>query len=107
MEIIIGALAAWGLIMLLWTLVGTVLLPLSRRKDLRLTVVIRGSEEAPELERYVRGLLWLRDLGLVWWDILILRDRLSGDALETARRFSEKAQSVELTSGAQLKDWLD
>lgn len=43
MEIVFGMLAAWGLIMLIWTLVGAVLLPLRRRGDLRLTVFLRGN----------------------------------------------------------------
>jgi hypothetical protein len=107
MEIIFGALAAWGLIMLLWTLFGVLLLPLQKREKLRLSVVIRSEEDAPALERYVRGLEWLRDLGLVWWDILILEDALSPEAQDTARRLSEKAQSVDLVTGSELKDWLD
>jgi hypothetical protein len=107
MEIIVGALAAWGLLMLLWTLVGVLFLPLRKRQKLKLTVVVRGQEDSPELERYVRGLKWLRDLGLVWWDILILEDSLSPEARDTARRLSEQEQSVALVSGAKLKDWLD
>jgi hypothetical protein len=106
MEIIVGALAAWGLIMLLWTLFGALFLPLQKREKLRLTVVIRAQKDAPELERYVRGLKWLRDLGLVWWDILILEEPLNPGARDTARRISEKEQSVDLVTGSELKDWL-
>jgi hypothetical protein len=106
MEIIVGGLAAWGLIMLLWTLFGVLFLPLQKREKLRLTVVIRAKEDAPELERYVRGLKWLRDLGLVWWNILILEDPLSPEARDTARRLSENEQNVDLVTGSELKDWL-
>jgi hypothetical protein len=106
MEIIVGGLAAWGIIMLLWTLFGVLFLPLQKREKLRLTVVIRAQEDAPELERYVRGLKWLRDLGLVWWNILILEDPLSSEARDTARRLSENEQNVDLVTGSELKDWL-
>lgn len=107
MEIIVGALAAWGLIMLLWTLAGVMLLPLRRRKQLKLTVLVRGSGEVPELERYIHGLAWLRDIGIVWWDILILEDGLGLESRDTVQRLSDKAQNIDLVSGQELKDWLN
>ena len=107
MELLIGGLAAWGLIMLLWTLLGAVLLPLSRRKDMNLTVILRGQGDAPLMERWLRGILWLRDMGLVWWNIVILSDRLDDSALHRARALEEKYDHVCVISTDMLKDWME
>ena len=56
MELLVGMLAAWGLITLIWTLVGVVLLPIRRRDNLRLTVVFRGDADQTQLEHRIRGI---------------------------------------------------
>ena len=66
MEIVVGALAAWGLLMLIWTLAGVLLLPVSRNSDTAMTVMLRCRGNARWLERQLRGLVWLRDSGLLW-----------------------------------------
>lgn len=107
MEIVVGILAAWGLIMLLWTLAGAVLLPLGRHKDMKLTALVRGRREAPELERYVKGLLWLRDMGIVWWDVVILADHLDEEARERADGLTENERDVSVLSSDMLRDWME
>ena len=64
MELLVGMLAAWGLITLIWTLAGAILLPIRRRENLRLTVVFRGKAEQTQLEHWIRGLIWLRESGI-------------------------------------------
>lgn len=105
MEIILGALAAWGLIMLVWTLAGVLLLPLSR--EIRLTVVVHGTGDAPWLERCLEGLIWLRDSGLVRWNILILDEALTGDAQDRADRLAQDHSRVLVMDLAQLKEWME
>lgn len=105
MDFIIGVLAAWGLVMLVWTLAGAVLLPLSRTKGLRLTVLVRGRGQVPQLERYIRGLLWLRDSGLVWWDVLLLDQGLSEDARQRAVKIAEKERQVSLGQMDSPETW--
>lgn len=103
MEIVVGALAAWGLLMLLWTLLGLCLLPLSRRKDLSLTVVVKSQAEPLMLERYIKGLLWLRDLGLIWWRIVLLTDTKDVGT----RLLPDCFGQVEIMSPEEFSDWVE
>lgn len=107
MEILVGALAAWGLLMLIWTVVGVLLLPLGRRSDSSLTVVLQCRGDALWLERQLRGLLWLRDSGLLWWNILILNLDMSQEALDRASRLAENQSQVRLMDMDELKEWME
>lgn len=107
MEIIVGVLAAWGLLMLVWTLAGVLLLPLNRNPDTALTVVLQGRGDARWLERQLRGLVWLRDSGLLWWDILILDLGLEQDALLSAQRLAERLDNVVLMNLDEVKEWME
>ena len=107
MNIIVGVLAAWGFIMLLWTLFGMLLLPLRRRDDTRITVLLRGTSGCRYMERYLRGLLWLRNAGILWWDILIIKDGLSMDVLEQLDMMMYKESHIDMVSLGQLKEWME
>lgn len=107
MELLIGILAAWGAVMLVWTILGLLLLPLTRRKDLRITAILRGSGDAGHLEQYIKGLLWLRNMGLVWWDIAILSDDLTDEARDEALRLTETQTNSAVISTAELLDWME
>lgn len=107
MEILLGALAAWGLLMLIWTVAGILLLPLGRNPDSTLTVVIRCKGEARWLERQLRGLLWLRDSGILWWNVVILNMGMSQDALDRAARLTENQGQVRLVESCELKEWME
>lgn len=106
MEIVIGTLAAWGLLMLVWTLAGVLLLPLSRNRDSAMTVVLRCRGDARWLERQVRGLIWLRDSGFLWWDILILDLNMESDAKERATQLVQKQDHVVLMNLDEVKEWM-
>lgn len=105
MEILVGALAAWGLIMLVWTIIGLLLLPLGR--DMPLTVVLHGCGDVPWMERYLRGLLWLRDSGILWWTILILDEGLSREAQDRAGRMAQDQGHVLVMNLEELKEWME
>lgn len=105
MEIILGALAAWGLLMLIWTLAGVLLLPL--RREIPLTVVVHGDGEALWMERCLHGLVWLRDSGLLWWNILILDQTLSREAQDRARRLARDHSEVRVMDLKELREWLE
>lgn len=107
MEILVGALAAWGLLMLIWTVAGILLLPLGRQQDSSLTVVLRCRGEAVWLERQLRGLMWLRDSGFLWWNILILNVDMSQDALDRASRLATSQSQVRLMNLDELKEWME
>ncbi len=70
---------------------GAVLLPLRRRGDLRLTVLLRGNGDPNCLERWLRGLVWVRESGLIWWDIVILSDGLGEESRGIAQRAADKS----------------
>lgn len=106
MEILVGALAAWGLIMLIWTIAGAILLPLRRRGDLRLTVVMEGNGSGMQLQRWLRGLLWLRETGILWWDIVIIKDELDQEAAAYAAAAEERCQAL-LLSWDEWKEWVE
>lgn len=107
MDIIVGILAAWGLVMLLWTIFGLLLLPLRRRDDTMMTVVLRGDARSRHMERYLRGLLWLRNSGVLWWDILVVPDGLSMDTLERLDLMMYKESHIDMVSLFELKDWME
>lgn len=106
MEIVIGALAAWGLLMLIWTLAGVLLLPLSRNKDSAITVVLRCRGDARWMERQLRGLVWLRDSGLIWWDILVLDLDMEADARQRAAQLAQKQDHVVIMNLDEVKEWI-
>lgn len=106
MELIIGTLAAWGLLMLLWTLAGVLVLPLRRKDGISLAVLVRGADSAPALERHVKALLWLRNSGLLWWHIAVLTDNLDEDARNRAEH-TVAEEDMSLVSTESLKDWME
>lgn len=106
MEIVFGVLAAWGIITLAWMLAGAVLLPLGNR--LPMAVVLGCGGEALWLERYVRGLIWLRDLGLLRWRVLLLLDQgLDPEGRELAQALSARYHQVELLGPEEWKKWME
>lgn len=107
MDIIVGVLAAWGFIMLLWTLFGVLLLPLRRRDDTIMTIVLRGSARNRHMERYLQALLWLRNSGVLWWDIIIVPDGLDMDTLERLDMMMYKESHIEMVALSQLYDWME
>ena len=106
MELLVGMLAAWGLITLIWTLAGAVLLPIRRIGNLRLTVVFRGEASLTQLEHWLRSILWLRESGMIWWNILVLTDDLKEDSLQYVREMEEQGYLAGITK-EQWKDWVD
>lgn len=106
MELLVGMLAAWGLITLIWTLAGAALLPIRRRENLRLAVILRGKAGLTQMERWLRGLIWLRESGLIWWNIVILTDELEDETLEYVRNMEQQGYIKGLTK-EQWKDWVD
>ena len=105
MELLVGILAAWGLIMLIWTAAGTLLLPLRRREHLRLTALIQGKSDWARLERWLRGLLWIRESGFLWWNIVVVTEQLDADCKEALWRYVEKHPQV--TAVESREDWTE
>lgn len=99
LELLLSLLAAFGLMCLLWLGVGWMLLPL--RCPARVELEAQGGGE--ELERGVRGLLWLRRAGL-WRGTVVLRDGgLDERGLALARTLARQ-EGVELTAPKKPAD---
>ena len=107
MEFLIGVLAAWGGIMLIWTLIGIALLPMTRRQDTRLTVVLRAEGSGQRLEQYIKGLFWIRDMGLLWWDVAVLRDHLTEEGQNRAQQLTKKENHTAVIFADELIDWME
>ncbi len=105
MELFVGILAAWGLLMLIWTAAGTLLLPLRRRDHLRLTALIQGKGDWPKLERWLRGVLWLRESGFLWCDIVVFTQELDEDCICCLQGFAERHPQV--TLAASRTEWTE
>lgn len=105
MELLLGILAAWGLLMLIWTVAGTLLLPLRRRDHLRLTALIQGKGSWPKLERWIRAVLWLRESGFLWCDIVVIGKELDGESKEALQRFIASHPQVRMVESR--KEWTE
>lgn len=101
-----GILAAWGMIMLIWVLGGVVLLPLTRRKDVSVTVTLKAGEYLI-LSRYLRAVVWLRDSGLIWWDIVILADELREDDRMLLELHSGKQNGIRVMNLDEYQNWME
>lgn len=107
MEILVGILAAWGAVMLVWTLLGFFLMPLTRRKTIKITAVVQAVGTPRYLEQYIRGLKWLRDMGLIWWNVAVVADQLEPETVQQTQRFLEKEASAVVIAAEDLLDWME
>lgn len=107
MEILVGILVAWGAVMLVWTLLGLFLMPLTRRKTIKITAVVQAVGAPRFMEQYIRGLLWLRDMGLLWWNVAVVADQLDPETVQQTQRFLEKESSAVVIAAEDLLDWME
>lgn len=84
-EVIVCALAAIGLLVILWAVVGALLLPFSIRKNC-MVVYVRGNER--RLEQQVRAFAWLTDCGLIRSRLLLVTPAGEDEAAALAERIS-------------------
>ncbi|MBM6896016.1 hypothetical protein H9X86_01330 [Pseudoflavonifractor capillosus] len=84
--LVLGLLAALGLLALSWLVLGRLLLPI----PLALTVSLKGYGDGEGLEQGVKALHWMRRTGLWRGEILILDGGMSPQGLEVARHLVEE-----------------
>lgn len=80
-QILLCALAAAGLLLLLWAVIGTLLLPFSMRHSC-MVIFVDGNER--RLEQQVRAFAWLTDCGFLRSRLLLVVD--NSQQWELARR---------------------
>ena len=87
--LILGLLAALGLLGLCWLVLGRLLMPI----PLTLTVSLTGYGDGDGLEQGVKALHWLRRNGLWRGNIIIHDGGMSPQGLAVARRLVEDCQA--------------
>lgn len=69
-EVFVAIFAALGLIALLWTAYGAMLMPVGRVETLELRLIASG--DGTDVEQMIRGLCWLKRAGLLRGKVVIL-----------------------------------
>ena len=99
---VVGLAIAVIILLLLWSIKGLLLTPVSIGKstDITITLGIDGSE--PELEHTLKGLVWLRDNGTLKADIII--DLLNSDDIteHIARTYAENYSYITLSEHGEI-----
>ena len=85
--------AAAGLAVLLWWQMGRLLRPVPGRN---VQVVISGHGDGEELEQTLRGLYWLRGMGLLRSNIVIETKDLTDTGLTLAEKLIQRYPAAEL-----------
>lgn len=76
--------------LVLWLLHGALLLPIRKGSAETIDVIISAEGDAPELEMQLRGLLWLRNHGIVPCSIAVRDIGLTPETLAVLQKLSEK-----------------
>ena len=84
-NLIISFIAAAGIIFLLWIMRGIMLMPVSIGENQRMEIILTISGAAPELERTVNALWWLKENGTLQGDIILRNNGMDAETEETAK----------------------
>ena len=92
-QIVSCVLAAAGLILFLWCLIGSFLLPVAGPN---LTAVYRASADAPDLEQAVRSFSWLHETGMIDMPLQILDCGMDPHAAMRAERLAREHPYIQI-----------
>ena len=106
MTILIAALAACGVLLILWTIFEALLMPLPK-DDTYLLVYLRG--DAGRVEQHMRACDWLRERRGVRGRVLFVDDGLDAEARHAAERFVAQESALYLCGRGEeytiLESW--
>ena len=102
-KLVLGFLAAAGALVLCWLLRGVLLTPVRGGKNQELTMRLRVTGPAPELEYTVDGLLWLLSDGVLTGRIVLEDGGMDEETKEIARRLARDNGKVALWT--KEMDW--
>lgn len=102
-EIVFSVLWILALAFLAWWLLGWLLRPIPAQ---RARVLIPGRGDGDNLEQSVRGLIWLRGLGLLRCPIVIADVDLTPQGWELALRLTARWPDVVLWPADHLADYI-
>lgn len=100
-EILVAILSVCGVILLLWCVTGCFLRPFGG-KVLKMLYPVSG--DAQELEHAIRGILWLREVGLTSGSVYLLDVGLSETGGRIVQALCEKWEFVTLLPEERLSD---
>ena len=92
-QIVACVLASAGLLLFLWCLIGSFVLPVAGRS---LTAVYRASGSAGDLEQTVRGFSWLRGTGMIDMPLQILDCGMDPQAAMLARQLAKEHPYIQI-----------
>lgn len=103
-QIIVCALAAMGMLVILWAVVGALLLPFSLRRNC-MVVYVQGDEQ--RLEQQVRAFAWMTDCGLIRSRLLLVAPDQDDAAAALAQRVSRAYTWASWTRAGQVQKTLE
>ncbi|MGI5984845.1 MAG: hypothetical protein GXY01_07975 [Clostridiales bacterium] len=102
-EIVTAFVLSLSFLMLLWTIKGLLLRPVTVGKNSKVTVIITAGEKAQSLEREISGLRWLKEGGILRADVLIVDFGMDDETAEIASALSENDSSVLVCSPGEIE----
>ena len=101
-EVLICSLAAAGLILIAWAILGSLLLPAHQN-----CVHICHVQRADDVERCVRAYLWLHASGLVKGQLVLLDLGLDDIQIVKAKKFAQMYDMVVYCTVSTLQTYLE
>ena len=98
-EGLLTLLAVLGLVLLVWVLFGRMVCPMPGRE---LVVVLPAKDHGSTLERDIRGLMWLRSLGLLRCPVVIADMGLTPEGVRLAHLLAERWSVVSVVPAEQM-----
>ena len=102
-EVLLTLLCSLGLTLLGGLLVGRLLRPIPGE---RMWILVPGRMEGEKLEQEVRGVMWLRSLGLLTCPVAIVDIDLTREGRELAFRLLQRWNGLVLWPGDHLSELL-
>lgn len=102
-EVLLSLLAVTGLLSLGWLLFGRILTPAGNGESVSL---IPGRGEGETLEQAVRGLLWLRGMGMLTGNVVIVDCGLTSGGRAVAAALCLREPGVEVCPLSELSVYI-
>lgn len=99
---VVGLAIASIIILLLWTLKGLLLTPVSKGKSTRIGLVIDVEGSEPKLEQTLKGLVWLRENGTLKTDIHLNVSNADELTLHIARTYADNYSYITLSEHGEI-----
>jgi len=93
-EIVTAFIIAGTLILFVWLLRGMLLMPLTKGKHTKMTVVVKVQGREPCLEQTISGLNWLSSNGTLPANVVIVDDGMDEETRTVAEHLSRSQKGV-------------